>query len=362
MKSKLAIIVSIFILSILCFSHFKSQAQDSIITYHKNEKLLGKIKNIVENEKCLEYKFWLFQKEYYNSTYEYKYNKEGKLVEKISYDYNVLGVNYTNYKYDERGNKIEITTKNNSGISKSIYIYDTNNNLIEKKNPLDTFNYKYDNRGNVIEVKERVFNTHVFIKYNDKNKIVKIETYNNDKLSSIDEIEYINNNKQYQELTYTDSILSKEAIRNYKNDSTLKDETIIEYYTNISDLDSCYLRRIMSKEIKTYQKDTVLLENRKYEYDEEGNETSIEIRKYDDRSRLIYYENIFKDQAGEYKYLYKYNDRDEIIEQTSFIVNDPNPNIEKFKYKYDKKGNWIKKIIKDKYSKAIFTRKIEYYQ
>lgn len=362
MKSKLAIIVSIFILSILCFSHFKSQAQDSIITYHKNEKLLGEIKSIVENEKCLEYKFWLFQKEYYNSTYEYKYNKEGKLVEEISYDYNVLGVNYTNYKYDERGNKIEITTKNNSGISKSIYIYDTNNNLIEKKNPLDTFNYKYDNRGNVIEVKERVFNTHVFIKYNDKNKIVKIETYNNDKLSSIDEIEYINNNKQYQELTYTDSILSKAAIRNYKNDSTLKDETIIEYYTNISDLDSCYLRRIMSKEIKKYQKDTVLLENRKYEYDEEGNETSIEIRKYDDRSRLIYYENIFKDQAGEYKYLYKYNDRDEIIEQTSFIVNDPNPNIEKFKYKYDKKGNWIKKIIKDKYSKAIFTRKIEYYQ
>ncbi len=362
MKSKLAIIVSIFILSILCFSHFKSQAQDSIITYHKNEKLLGKVKSIVENEKGLEYKFYLCQKEYYNSTYEYKYNKKGKLVEEISYDYNVLGVNYTNYKYDDRRNEIEIKTKNNAGISKTINRYDTNNNLIEKITPFDTFYYKYDSKGNLIELKEVGFNTHVFLRYNDKNKIEKINRYNNDKLSSIDDIEYTNSNNQFQKLTYTDSILTKEAIYNYKNDSTLKDETIIEYCTNISDLDSCYLRRIMSKEIKTYQKDTVLLENRKYEYDEEGNETSIEIRKYDDRSRLIYYENIFKDQAGEYKYLYKYNDRDEIIEQTSFIVNDPNPNIEKFKYKYDKKGNWIKKIIKDKYSKAIFTRKIEYYQ
>lgn len=362
MKSKLTIIVSIFLLSILCFSHFKSQAQDSIITYHKDEKLLGKVKSIVENDKSFETKFWIFQKEYYNSTYEYKYNKEGKLVEDISYDYNVFGTEYTNYKYDERGNKIEITTKNNSGISKSIYIYDTNNNLIEKKNPLDTFNYKYDNKGNLIEVKERIFNTHVFIKYNDKNKKIKIETYNNDKLSSIDEIEYTNNNKPSQELTYTDSILSKEAIRNYKNDSTLKDETIIEYYTNISDLDSCNLRRIKSKVIKTYQKDTVLLENMKHEYDEEGNETSIDIQKYDDRSRLIYYEFRFKNQAGDYKYLYKYNDRDELIEVTSYVVNHPIPNIDKFKYKYDKKGNWIKKIIKNKSSKAIFTRKIEYFQ
>lgn len=362
MKAKLIILLSIFLFLIISFSSFKSQAQDTSITYHKEEKLFGRVKGVVENEKCLEYKFWLFQKEYYNSTYEYKYNEDGKLVEKIDYDYNILGINYTNYKYDDRGNLIERATKNNSGISKSIYIYDTNNNLIEKKNPLDTFNYKYDNKGNIIEVKERVFNTHVFIKYNDKNKIVRIERYNNDKLSSIEEIEYTNNNNQYQELTYTDSILTKEDIRNYKNDSTLKDETIIEYYTNISDLDSCNLRRIMSKEIKIYQKDTVLLENRKYEYDEEGNEISIEIRKYDDRSRLIYYEHRFKNQAGDYKYLYKYNDRDDIIEQTSFIFNDPNPNIEKFKYKYDKKGNWIKKIIKDKYSKAIFTRKIEYYQ
>lgn len=362
MKSKLAILVSIFILFILNFSHFKSQAQDSIITYHKDEKLLGKVKSIVENEKSFETKFWIFQKEYYNSTDEYKYNEDRKLVEKISYDYNILGVEYTNYKYDDRGNKIETTTKNDSGISKSINRYDTNNNLIEKMTPLDTFYYKYDDRGNAIEIKENIFNIHIFLKYNDKNKIEQIERYYNDKSSSIDEIVYINNKNQSQKLTYTDSILTIEAIYNYRNNSTLKDETIIKYYTNISDIDSCNLRRIMSKEIKIYQIDTVLLEKREYEYDEEGNEISIVIHKYDDRSRLIHYENKFKDQAGEYKYLYKYNDRDEIIEQTSFNVNNHNPNIEKFKYKYDKKGNWIKKIIKDKYSKAIFTRKIEYYQ
>ena len=96
MKSKLAILVSIFILFILNFSHFKSQAQDSLITYHKDEKLLGKVKSIVENDKSFETKFWIFQKEYYNSTYEYKYNEDRKLVEKISYDYNILGVEYTN--------------------------------------------------------------------------------------------------------------------------------------------------------------------------------------------------------------------------------------------------------------------------
>lgn len=365
MKTKALILLSIFAFLAIIISPSQIQAQDTTITYHKGEKLYGKIKSIIEIERDYETKFLIFQKKYDQDSMGYQYNNNGKLIEETdNNNYNYQGKLRTLHKYDERNNKTEYIKLYEFGQSDTSFNkYDMNNNLIEKINPIETCNYKYDNRGNVIEVKGGIFKVHLFLKYNEKNKIEKIESYYDNKLSSTTEMVYINNKNQSQELTYTDSILTKERIYNYKNDSTLTDESITEYYANKSEnIESCNLRLIYSKEIKIYQKDTVLLEIKRYKYDEEGNVINREILKYDDRSRLIYSENRFKNQAGIYKYINKYNDRDELIEQTSYTVNNPIPLVEKYKYKYDKKGNWIEKIIKDKYSKGIFTREIEYYE
>ena len=59
--------------------------------------------------------------------------------------------------------------------------------------------------------------------------------------------------------------------------------------------------------------------------------------------------------------IYKYNDKDELIEVISYFKNDSLAGIDKFKYKYDRKGNWIKKKIYDKSGYTIVKRKIKYY-
>ena len=94
-----------------------------------------------------------------------------------------------------------------------------------------------------------------------------------------------------------------------------------------------------------------LLEKMTYEFDNKGN--------------IIKYETYNEDQLLIKATKYNYNDRGDIIEDKFIIYQDDYEGVDShtFKYKYDSKGNWIKKTrynIDRSFSHA-FKRKIEYY-
>lgn len=88
------------------------------------------------------------------------------------------------------------------------------------------------------------------------------------------------------------------------------------------------------------------------------------IYKYDDKGNKLQEEDYNQGDTIPSVTFYKYNDKNDITEQ-SFFDNKTNTKyiVYKIKYKYDSKGNWIKKT---KYNEDgsvdyIIKRKIEYY-
>ena len=105
-----------------------------------------------------------------------------------------------------------------------------------------------------------------------------------------------------------------------------------------------------------------------YQYDSNGNliETNrskikniIETEEkfsYDEKGNVIE-SNYFKSKEFISKNVYKYNEDNDIVELTY-----GKGNIYTYKYKYDFKGNWIKKIVfLNKNPSGVLTRKIEYF-
>lgn len=102
---------------------------------------------------------------YYEETIIYEYNSDGLVSKKTHNNFNKteeyegLSTTYEYFKYDEKGNNIEINT------------YDMNNAL------LDTTKYTYDSKGNRIKV-EYLFSDEYYtaqnIEYNEINKTVHL--------------------------------------------------------------------------------------------------------------------------------------------------------------------------------------------
>ncbi|MEI6090325.1 MAG: hypothetical protein WCR42_07740 [bacterium] len=90
----------------------------------------------------------------------YKYNKQGNVIEKTSYQFDGTLDNKYKYKYDSKGNKTQelITNSDRKVSSRITFKYDKNRNIIEKINYVEygqkinqKYKYKYDDQGNETE-------------------------------------------------------------------------------------------------------------------------------------------------------------------------------------------------------------------
>jgi hypothetical protein len=91
------------------------------------------------------------------SSFIYKYDTNGKIIEKTEYINGDLSLKY-NYKYNSKGNLVEKLTFLNNGVleTKEFYKYDLNGHPIETIQYFNgklrlRVNYKYDTKGNIIE-------------------------------------------------------------------------------------------------------------------------------------------------------------------------------------------------------------------
>ncbi|MFJ1425670.1 RHS repeat domain-containing protein [Capnocytophaga canimorsus] len=270
-------------------------------------KEVGERGNLVKTIWC-EYKFGkTFNVERY-------YNEHEKLIEAIYYEENGTISSKETWKYDDKGNEIESIWYNKNGKIdlKTTWKYDDKGNLIEhieynKNGKIDLkTTSKYDDKGNLIEATyyDDQYGK-VFLKYNDKGNLIEEIKYNrngkidfkktwkyDDKGNEMERYEGRQDRKKWQEVfskfTYENNRTTKERVR----------------YTN-------------------------------------GNISSEETWKYDEKGKLIEVSKRKKQNTGKWK--------EELT-----------------KYEYDDQDNWIQEMIfKQHRNKQIISKRIqeiEYYQ
>jgi len=225
-------------------------------------------------------------------------------------------------------------------LSNTFILYNKEGNLIlEKENDDFTENnrdisyYKYNNRGNCIE--------QIDSSYEDGRAYSMLwqNTYN-----------YDINGKIIEEYSYLDGMFAGKYL--YKYD---KNGDYIEIISYKDEEDT-----IPTKEIFIRDNKGNIIESKKYSYFGD----SRTIYKYDDKGNLIKDEYFFQEDTISTGNLYKYNIENDIIEKIHFDNQTKTKYIAlKFKYKYDSKGNWIKRTDykEDGSIENIIKRKIKYY-
>lgn len=194
--------------------------------------------------------------------------------------------------------------------------------------------YKYNNRGNCIE--------QIDSSYEDGRAYSMLwqNTYN-----------YDINGKIIEEYSYLDGMFAGKYL--YKYD---KNGDYIEIISYKDEEDT-----IPTKEIFIRDNKGNIIESKKYSYFGD----SRTIYKYDDKGNLIKDEYFFQEDTISTGNLYKYNIENDIIEKIHFDNQTKTKYIAlKFKYKYDSKGNWIKRTDykEDGSIENIIKRKIKYYK
>jgi hypothetical protein len=163
-----------------------------------NEKKLWRYDN---NGNIIE--FTLFENDSINRKEFAKYNEKNKLVEFKTYRSTGKLDYQRNYKYDQYGNEIEYVFRSEDTYSIANKIYNTNNQIIEKKEFSDFTNsiridrYKYNDEAKLIE-ENLVTNgfplSKVKITYNSKGKKASKTEYRwNDNISSTETFVYNSN-------------------------------------------------------------------------------------------------------------------------------------------------------------------------
>ena len=146
------------ILSVLRLVSCKQSEKKNDLT---KENLKGKVKSIKETTYEAVEKFGQIEKGdvLYDRDFSFTiYDKNGNKIEKNYYFSDGLYSKYT-YKYDKKGNTIEINNYNSNGSihEKYTFKYDEKGNNIEQNNYkydgsfLYKYTYKYDEKGNNIE-------------------------------------------------------------------------------------------------------------------------------------------------------------------------------------------------------------------
>lgn len=263
-----------------------------------------------------------------------KYNGHNKKLEKIQYINNEPGIK-TVFEWDESGqNNTSVTRRNpdNSQIDRKVLKYE-GNKLVEKltfnkqDKLVDKVTYVYDDAGNLTGENLYLNNDEVVIKnaykYNGNNQKVSYTRYNKDS-----ELLF---NTQYE----------------YKGDNLILEETRgkedkIEYSKKMTYDDD---GNMLSKISYDSYEDSETIE--KFVYDDKGNKITWDVQKNGEPFLKI---NYSYNEKGDLNGLSTYNNSGKIIEER------------KYKYDYDKEGNWIKKnIYINGELKFVEQREITYY-
>lgn len=324
----------------------------------------------------------------------WKYDEQGNLLEnnRDSYYEGVHSFSLLTCKYDEKGNKIEEIWDSNSSSTKFIWKYNEKEELIEyiryedetvsrkrkriyyevgeRGNRVKTIWYQYE-LGKAFNV-ERYYNEHEklieAIYYEENGNISSKETWKyDDKGNLIEHIEYNKNGKidlkrtsKYDdkgnkiEATYYDNQIGKEFFKYndkgnliekiwYNRNGKIRAKKTWKYDDKGNEMERYEGRQDRKKWQEafskfTYENNRTTIERVRYT---NGNISSEETWKYDEKGKLIEVSERKKQNTGKWK--------EELT-----------------KYEYDDQGNWIQEMIfKQQRNKQIISKRIqeiEYYQ
>ena len=215
----------------------------------------------------------------------------------------------------------------------------------------ETDTYKYNEAGlikeEIIIEEEREFR--IEYKYNRRNNLLTKSTFNQ-KGELEEKVNYTYNKKgQRIKKRYYDSVGENEGIEEISYDEDGRMLEIKQYWNGAFDW----------KQVFEYKKESTKPFYRK-EYDNEGKLDKKVTISYDDLGRVIKESIYFPVSKSRDVNTMKYNERgDQVIfkikRKRKTVVN------QKFKYEYDDKGNWIKKIEYEKHiPKYVTVRKVFY--
>ncbi len=266
------------------------------------------------------------------------FSNKGNKIEDNQYCYYDSSQDYKGtYKYDDKENRIEENFYRSGSLScKAISKYDDKRNRIEYNHFLpdgslvskDTSNY--DDKGNRVEYRYSQGNKAV-LKYDDKG-------------NEIEESRYLSDS-------------SYKAISKYYDKGKKIELNCSQSYSNL-------IWKVISKyddkgnriEYSSFNSDGSQEQKRTFKYDDKGNKIEISSFVYDGNQ-----------QSQNYKRTYKYDDKgNEIeIEYNTYYPEDSlvYKYTDKYKYDFDSKGNWIKKIkFENEVPTLKVVREIEYFQ
>ena len=318
--------IKFFLILLLSFFHFSCSTEIKNQTSLEKMKLNGK----VESLKITQYK---------------AIDKFGEITTTDTLK-DGRGWTETEFVFDKKGNNIkEILYSKSEGYS---YLLGKVAYSEEKR----IYEYKYDDYNNLIEKRiDDRSNTIWKYTYDVQQNLITEEYWKNEKLSS------------KKILTY-DEFGNEIEMSEYDSEGDLKYKEIIEY--SIKD-------GIKYEKSKTYGSDGELKWGYNFEYDSNGNmiksygtNTSygtIDIMEYSTNNELLKKTVNYSTNNPMYVIMITYDDFGNINKETKVDYSTQNDDYEKtYKYEFDEKKNWIKKI---EYSKVnpvkVVLREIKYY-
>jgi YD repeat-containing protein len=231
--------------------------------------------------------------------------------------------------------------KENIPEEKSIYFYNNMNKIIRilffKYDTNEISNYKFSGKH----------------EYNYKNDDIQIIRYNQDSIPIGVFVKIFDNNRKLTSHHAFDSIGS-EVFRNvFEYDDKGNQTYEIRIY-----FDNNYRTELISE----YNTDAKLIKEQIYLNNRLQNSKSFN---YDESGYLI--EKHLHEGSTRKKWTFKYDDKGNVIEETEYKVAlislfNTITTTDNYEYKYDKNGNWIKKVyFENGIPKSIVERKIDYY-
>ena len=218
----------------------------------------------------------------------YKFDREGNVVEKTSYDSDDLQVEKDLYKYDSRGNMIEedYSYYRGSGYkSKNTYKYDSQGNIVERELYHDgslsgRYLYKYDSQGNMIEEAHYDGDGSLYLKrlckYDSQGNEIEVAHYNGDgSLTLLSEslYKYDSQGKMIESAVSYNGSLPQTAIYKYDSQGNIIE---VAWYdcVDVLECEFCYKydsRGNMIEEDYSYYRSSGYKSKNTYKYDPQNN-------------------------------------------------------------------------------------------
>ncbi|MCL2650249.1 MAG: hypothetical protein FWD60_04375 [Candidatus Azobacteroides sp.] len=190
--------------------------------------------------------------------------------------------------------------------------------------------------------------------YDNQNREIESVFYNSDGTLNFKVVSKYDNDKIIQENCYKgDGSLSQKVLYKYNNDTTNREELTYDSSENLTSKWLVCDKNDIPLESYSYYKSLFGYDEKTvYKHDNTGKETY--------QASYKDYGNGYVKDAEEF-----YNENGDIIMEKSYGNADNGVIDYTYQYKYDKKGNWIEKIVFETEAKivsSIIEREIEYYE